>query len=70
MQIFILNFKRSKVHSIIDTLQLSNLTNNTHELKEISINDFFDDSMYSTLKEVEFINSNTVVGGGGINIVF
>ncbi|AWI33526.1 hypothetical protein [Helicobacter apodemus] len=67
MQIFILNFKRSKVHSVIEALQLSNLVSNAHTLKEISINDFFDDSMYSTLKEVEFINSNhhSLVGGGG-----
>ncbi len=85
MKIFILNFQRSGVKDVIQTLQLqsllqtlkdskqiSNLNNNNYELKEIPMNDFFNDSLYAILKEVEFSNSNpnALVGGGGINSVF
>lgn len=83
MQLFILNFKRTGVSNIIETLGLTSLiktlqdshqiptldTNTT--IKEHSIPNFFSEELYNILKEVEFINnSNSIVGGGGINSVF
>ncbi len=83
MQLFILNFKRTGVSNIIETLGLTSLiktlqdshqiptldTNTT--IKEYSIPNFFGEEFYNLVKEVEFINnSNSIVGGGGINRVF
>ncbi len=78
MQLFILNFKRTGVSNIIETLGLTSLiktlqdfhqiptldTNTT--IKEYSISNFFSEELYNLVKEVEFINnSNSIVGGGG-----
>ncbi|AWI35041.1 hypothetical protein [Helicobacter apodemus] len=79
MQLFILNFKRTGVSNIIETLGLTSLIKtlqDSHQIptldtntaiKEHSIPNFFSEELYNILKEVEFINSNhhSLVGGGG-----
>ena len=83
MKLFILNFKRTGVSNIIETLGLTSLIKtlqDSHQIptldtntiiKEHSIPNFFSEELYNILKEVEFINnSNSIVGGGGINSVF
>ncbi|STO99401.1 radical SAM/SPASM domain-containing protein [Helicobacter canadensis] len=66
MQIFILNFWRTRVDNVIKTLGLENF-DKTNILQERKIQDFFDDELYKLSKEVEFINNN---GGGAIIIAF
>ncbi|EES89365.1 hypothetical protein [Helicobacter canadensis] len=66
MQIFILNFWRTRVDNVIKTLGLENF-DKTNILQERKIQDFFDDELYKLSKEVEFINNN---GGGGNNNCF
>lgn len=67
MHITILNFQRTKVESVIETLQLHNCLSHGDSIKEIIIKDFFDSSLYDTLKELDFINSQHSVRGGGFN---
>ena len=56
---YILNFQRTGVDSVIDTLNLKK-----ENLQEIKIQDFFSEEMYSLLKEIDFLNSNSSAGGG------
>lgn len=69
MQIFILNFSKTRVDNVAQALELSRL-NEEDVFKEYKIQNFFEDSLYKILKEVEFINSNSIGGGGGNNNVF
>lgn len=59
---YILNFQRTGVDSVIDTLNLKK-----ENLQEIKIQDFFSEEMYSLLKEIDFLNSNSSAGGGGFS---
>ena len=65
MHITILNFQRTKVESVIETLQLQSRLNHEDSIKEITLQDFFSDSLYDAVKELAFINAN-VAGGGGL----
>ena len=60
MKTILLNFQRSGVDSLIQTLGLES----TEEILEIKINDSFSDEVYQVLKELEYLNSSA--GGGGI----
>ena len=66
MHITILNFQRTKVESVIETLQLQSQLNHEDSIKEITLQDFFSDSLYDAVKELDFINANSA-GGGGLN---
>ena len=69
MQIFILNFSKTRVDNVAQALELSSL-NEEDVFKEYKIQNFFEDSLYKILKEVEFINSNSIGGGGAIIMSF
>ena len=62
MQIFILNFSRTRVDSVVQALGLNSI-DPQDILKEYKIQDFYEDSFYKILKEVELIN-NSMEGGG------
>ena len=64
MHITILNFQRTKVESVIETLQLQSRLNHEDSIKEITLQDFFSDSLYDAVKELDFINANSAGGGG------
>ncbi|MDE7316477.1 MAG: hypothetical protein K2N12_01940 [Helicobacter sp.] len=63
MHITILNFQRTKVESVIETLHLQGRLGHEDSIKEIVLQDFFSDSLYDVIKELDYINSN-VAGGG------
>ena len=58
---YILNFQRTGVDSVIDTLNLKK-----ENLQKIKIQNFFSEEMYSLLKEIDFLNSNSSAGGGAL----
>ena len=64
MHITILNFQRTKVESVIETLQLQSRLSHEDSIKEITLQDFFSDSLYDAVKELDFINANSAGGGG------
>ncbi len=66
MRITILNFQRTNVQSVIEALQLQRRLNHEDSIKEITLQDFFSDSLYDVVKELDFINTNSA-GGGGLN---
>ena len=49
MHITILNFQRTKVESVIETLQLQSQLNHEDSIKEITLQDFFSDSLYDLI---------------------
>ena len=61
MKTILLNFQRSGVDSLIQTLGLES----TEEILEIKINDSFSDEVYQVLKELEYLNSSA--GGGAFS---
>lgn len=64
MRITILNFQRTNVQSVIEALQLQRRLNHEDSIKEITLQDFFSDSLYDVVKELDFINTNSAGGGG------
>ncbi len=66
MRITILNFQRTNVQSVIEALQLQRRLNHEDSIKEITLQDFFSDSLYDVVKELDFINTNSA-GGRGLN---
>ncbi|MCI7765125.1 hypothetical protein [Helicobacter sp.] len=67
MQIFILNFSRTRVDSVVQALGLNSI-DPQDILKEYKIQDFYEDSFYKILKEVELINNS--MEGGAIMLAF
>lgn len=63
MRITILNFQRTNVQSVIEALQLQRRLNHEDSIKEITLQDFFSDSLYDVVKELDFINTNSAGGG-------